>query len=58
MADYAPPLRDLRFALHEVLRTQDQGSVAGYPDLTEDLTGAVLEKAGKIARDLLAPLNV
>ncbi|MDD2870202.1 acyl-CoA dehydrogenase C-terminal domain-containing protein [Neomegalonema sp.] len=58
MADYAPPLRDLRFALHEVLRTQDQAEVAGYADMTEDLTGAVLEEAGKIARDILAPLNV
>ncbi|MEM6488517.1 MAG: acyl-CoA dehydrogenase C-terminal domain-containing protein [Pseudomonadota bacterium] len=57
MANYTPPLRDIGFVLHEVLRVQDRSDVAGYDELTEDLTGQILEEAGKLARDVLAPLN-
>ncbi|MEL6233487.1 MAG: acyl-CoA dehydrogenase C-terminal domain-containing protein [Pseudomonadota bacterium] len=56
MPSYTPPLRDMKFVLHEVLKVQDQ-KIAGYEDLTEDFTGAVLEEAGKIASEVLAPLN-
>ncbi|MEL6311665.1 MAG: hypothetical protein AAFQ17_04730, partial [Pseudomonadota bacterium] len=42
---------------HEVLRVHEQADIEGYEDLTEDMTGQILEEAGKIARDLLAPLN-
>ncbi|RMH51536.1 MAG: acyl-CoA dehydrogenase [Alphaproteobacteria bacterium] len=56
MPSYTPPLRDMRFILHEVLRIEQQ-PVPGYADLTADFTGAILEEAGKIAAELLAPLN-
>ncbi|MEM8742197.1 MAG: acyl-CoA dehydrogenase family protein, partial [Pseudomonadota bacterium] len=56
MPSYTPPLRDMKFVLHEVLKVQDQ-KITGYEDLTEDFTGAVLEEAGKIASEVLAPLN-
>ena len=57
MPHYEPPLRDYRFILHEALKIQDEGAITGYDEMTEDFTGAVLEEAGKIARDVLAPLN-
>ncbi|MEM1159687.1 MAG: acyl-CoA dehydrogenase C-terminal domain-containing protein [Pseudomonadota bacterium] len=57
MPHYEPPLRDYRFILHEALKIQDENAIDGYEDLTEDFTGAVLDEAGKIARDVLAPLN-
>lgn len=56
MATYAPPLADLAFLLHDVLRVQDQ-PIPGYADLDPDTTGAILTEAGRIARDVLAPLN-
>ncbi len=56
MAAYTPPLRDLDFILHEVLNVQ-QTPVPGYDELDREFTGAILEEAGKIARDVLAPLN-
>jgi len=56
MAVYTPPLRDMAFVLHDVLRVQDS-AVSGYSDLDRDFTAAILEEAGKIARDVLAPLN-
>jgi alkylation response protein AidB-like acyl-CoA dehydrogenase len=57
MPSYTPPLRDFRFILHEALRIQDNPAIEGYGDLTPDFTDAVLEEAGKLARDVLAPLN-
>ena len=57
MPHYEPPLRDYSFILHETLKVHDETAIQGYEELTEDFTGAVLDEAGKIARDVLAPLN-
>ena len=56
MAAYTPPLRDMDFVLHDVLRVQDQ-PVPGYADLDRATTAAVLEEVGRISADVLAPLN-
>ncbi|WP_323763255.1 acyl-CoA dehydrogenase C-terminal domain-containing protein [Marinovum sp.] len=56
MPIYTPPTKDLQFILHEVLDAPSQ-DVPGYDELDADFTSAVLEEAGKIARDVLAPLN-
>jgi alkylation response protein AidB-like acyl-CoA dehydrogenase len=57
MPAYTPPLRDFRFVLHETLRIDQRPEIEGYADLTPDFTGAVLEEAGKIASEVLMPLN-
>ncbi len=57
MPAYTPPLRDFRFVLHETLRIDQRADIEGYEDLTPDFTGAVLEEAGKLASDVLMPLN-
>jgi alkylation response protein AidB-like acyl-CoA dehydrogenase len=56
MIDYRPPLEDFAFLLHEVLQVQ-QSDIPGYDELDPGLTTAVLEEAGKLARDVMAPLN-
>ncbi len=56
MATYSAPLRDMQFLLHDVLKISES-DIPGYADLDDAFTGAVLEEAGKIARDVLAPLN-
>jgi len=56
MPVYNAPVRDMQFILHDVLGVAGAG-VPGYSDLDEAFTSAVLEEAGKIARDVLAPLN-
>jgi alkylation response protein AidB-like acyl-CoA dehydrogenase len=56
MPIYNAPTKDMQFVLHEVLEVS-RTAVPGYGDLEADFTGAVLEEAGKIARDVLAPLN-
>ena len=56
MPAYTAPLTDLDFVLHELLGAEDCG-VAGYDALDPDTTAAVLEAAGRLASDVLAPLN-
>ena len=56
MTSYNAPVKDLQFVLHHLLKVSDTG-IPGYGDLDEGFTGAVLEEAGKVARDVLAPLN-
>jgi len=56
MAAYSPPLRDMDFVLHDVLKIETS-STPGYAYLDRDFTAAILGEAGKIARDVLAPLN-
>jgi alkylation response protein AidB-like acyl-CoA dehydrogenase len=46
----------MQFVLHEVLNVTES-DLPGYADLDRDFTAAILDEAGKIARDVLAPLN-
>ncbi len=56
MPIYTPPLQDMEFILHNVLKVHESAT-PGYDELEQDFTGAILEEAGKIARDVMAPLN-
>ena len=56
MAAYTPPLDDMAFVLHDVLAVQ-ASATPGYADLDPGVTAAILDEAGKLARDVLAPLN-
>ncbi|PKQ13251.1 MAG: acyl-CoA dehydrogenase [Alphaproteobacteria bacterium HGW-Alphaproteobacteria-1] len=56
MPSYTAPTRDMQFILHEVLNVSQQ-DVPGYADLEPEFTSAVLEEAGKIASEVLMPLN-
>ncbi len=56
MPEYTAPVKDMQFLLHEVLKISDAG-IRGYDELEADFTGAVLEEAGKLASEVLAPLN-
>jgi alkylation response protein AidB-like acyl-CoA dehydrogenase len=57
MPIYNAPVKDIQFLLQDVLNAPATG-VPGYDDLEADFTSAVLEEAGKVARDVLAPLNL
>ncbi len=56
MPSYTAPVKDMQFLLHDVLQVS-ASDVAGYADLDASFTSAVLEEAGKVASDVLAPLN-
>ena len=57
MPIYNAPVKDMQFVLHDVLDIS-KSDIPGYADLESDFTNAVLEEAGKLTGDILAPLNV
>ena len=54
---YSPPLKDIRFTLDEVAAIGGLKAQGAYADLSDDLIQSVLSEAGKIAAEVLAPLN-
>ena len=57
MPTYIAPTKDMSFVLHELLDVENT-KIPGYDDLTPDFTSAILEEAGKITGEVIAPLNV
>ncbi len=56
MPTYTPPVKDIQFVLHDLLKVSES-KTPGYDELDRDFTNAVLEEAGKIAANVLQPLN-
>jgi len=57
MPSYTAPTKDMQFLLHDVLKIAS-ADTPGYGELDRDFTAAVLEEAGKLSSEVLAPLNV
>jgi acyl-CoA dehydrogenase len=57
MPSYTPPTKDMQFILHDVLNITES-SIPGYDELEADFTSAILDEAGKLTSEVLAPLNV
>ncbi len=57
MPSYTPPVKDAQFILHDVLKVTE-ASIPGYDELEADFTNAILEEAGKLTSEVLAPLNI
>ncbi len=54
---YVAPLDEMRFALRRIAGLSEVAALPGYEEATDDLVDAVLEEAGKLAAEVLAPLN-
>ncbi|WP_375281477.1 acyl-CoA dehydrogenase C-terminal domain-containing protein [Pseudooctadecabacter sp.] len=57
MPIFNAPTKDQQFVLHNVLKISEM-DIPGFADLDRDFTDAVLTEAGKLASEVLAPLNV
>jgi alkylation response protein AidB-like acyl-CoA dehydrogenase len=57
MPIYNAPVKDLQFVLHDLLKVSEQ-DIPGFEDLDPEFTGAVIEEAGRVASEVLAPLNM
>ncbi len=59
MPSYNPPLRDMQFVMHELLKvTEDFKAMPRHADIDRETIDAVLEEAGKFATEVTLPLNV
>ena len=66
MSEYTPPLNDIRYTMRELsalcladagLKDASLAALPGYEDATDDVIAAILDEAGRLASDVLAPLN-
>ena len=59
MPQYNPPLRDMQFVMHEVLKVTDELKILPpHADIDADTINAVLEEGGKFAVNVTFPLNI
>ena len=57
MPNYAAPVEDLKFVLNELVDLGEIRTMPGYEEATPDVVDAVLNEAGRLASEVLAPLN-
>ena len=57
MADYRAPVDDMRFVLNHVAGLPGIAALPGYEEATGDLVDAVLDEAGRLAGEVVGPLN-
>jgi hypothetical protein len=59
MPTYTPPLRDMQFVMHELLKVVDElKMLPRHKDIDADTINAVLEEGGKFAAEVAFPLNI
>ena len=54
---YAPPIADMRFVLSSLAGLDELNQLPGFEDATPDLVDQILDEAGKLAANVIAPLN-
>ena len=57
MAEYVAPLKDMQFVLKHVVGLSQVNTLPGWEEVTDDVVDAILEEAGKLAGEVLSPLN-
>ncbi|HEX9769133.1 MAG TPA: acyl-CoA dehydrogenase [Kiloniellales bacterium] len=57
MSDYSAPLADMRFALDEAAGLSELAAFPAFEAVEPDLVEAILKEAGKLAGEVLAPIN-
>jgi alkylation response protein AidB-like acyl-CoA dehydrogenase len=58
MADYKAPVKDMQFILENISRMPELAQFATFEDATPDMVSAILEEAGRVSAEVLAPTNV
>jgi 3-(methylsulfanyl)propanoyl-CoA dehydrogenase len=57
MTEYAAPLKDMQFVLNDVLQISKYSNLPGFSEISDDLVEAILEEGGKLAANVLHPIN-
>jgi len=57
VSHYTPPSHDMSFVLFDVLNAQKLAELEGFGEATEEMQRAILEEAGKLAENVLLPIN-
>ena len=57
MTTYTPPIDDIKFVLYDFLNMDKYSNLPGFDEVTPDLVSAILEESGKMASEVLHPIN-
>ncbi|MES9968535.1 MAG: acyl-CoA dehydrogenase [Candidatus Thiodiazotropha sp.] len=57
MTDYRIPTKEMEFVLNELVEIGGLTRLARFEDATKDVVEAIIEEAGKLASEVLAPIN-
>jgi 3-(methylthio)propanoyl-CoA dehydrogenase len=57
MADYVPPLRDIRFVLEQLVSLDGLSKLKAYEHADPDTVFGVIEESGRFVADVVGPLN-
>ncbi|TDJ44433.1 MAG: acyl-CoA dehydrogenase [Gammaproteobacteria bacterium] len=57
MSDYQAPTKDMLFVIRELASLDQINTMPGFEEATVDLVEAILEEAGQLAGEVIAPLN-
>ncbi|RVU32619.1 acyl-CoA dehydrogenase [Neptunomonas marina] len=57
MADYKAPVKDMQFVLDNISRMPQLATTERFADATPDMVSAILEEAGRVAAEVIAPTN-
>ncbi|MBI1180430.1 MAG: acyl-CoA dehydrogenase [Alphaproteobacteria bacterium] len=57
MTTYTAPIDDYKFVLNDVIGLDRYANLPGFEEVTPDLVDAILEEAGKVAAEVLHPIN-
>ena len=57
MADYVPPLRDIRFVLEQLVDLDGLSRLKAYGHADPDTVFGVIEESGRFMADVVGPLN-
>ena len=57
MSQYKVPVRDIMFAIEHLADLEGVSSLPGYEEATPEVIDAILVEAGKLAEEVLDPLN-
>jgi alkylation response protein AidB-like acyl-CoA dehydrogenase len=57
MTTYTAPIADFKFVLNDLLGLDKYANLPGFEEVTPDLVDAILEEAGKVAAEVLHPIN-
>lgn len=57
MPTYTTPLQEILFTLSELAGMDEIAALPGFEDASPDMVSAILEEAGKLASNVLAPIN-
>jgi alkylation response protein AidB-like acyl-CoA dehydrogenase len=58
MPSYKAPLQEYRFLLNDTFNVSQYAALPGFRDAPADIVDQILDEAGKLAEEVLQPLNV